>query len=127
GRRFEPCPGEPTLSPCARQRSGLMICGTPLSKAFISCGLRAPGKVRSEGLPRRDASWGLAGFTPGPRPTVRSGAAEGAANPGTGPPLLLGPLTAAPGIVEVPAPLCCCAAALLPVVPAEGEGAALWA
>ena len=48
-----------------------MICGVPLSKAFMSCGFRAPGSVRSDGLPRRDASCGLAGLTPGARPTVR--------------------------------------------------------
>ncbi len=49
-----------------------MICGVPWSiKALIiSWGFLAPGSVGSDGLPRRVACCGLAGLTPGARPTV---------------------------------------------------------
>src|SRR6478672_1036287 len=98
---------------CAQRPSGLMICGTPLSKAFMSCGLRAPVSDRSDGLARRDASCGLAGLTPGARPTVRSSDGCVVERPGTGPPELFGPFTCDPGTAEEPAPLmpCCCDAA----------------
>jgi hypothetical protein len=88
----------------------------------MSCGLLAPGSDRSEGLALRDASWGLAGLTPGARPTVAVSEGCVVDSPGTGPPVLFGPLTAEPGVADEPAPLrCCCAAAVLPVVPLVGE------
>src|SRR6185436_16344134 len=102
--------------PTSQRLSGLMICGTPLSNAFMSWGLPAP--VRSDGLPRREASWGLAGFTPGARPTVRLSDGAGVASPGAGPPALLGPFTCVPGAPDEPAPLCWAAALPLLLEPA---------
>src|SRR4051812_29256338 len=98
-----------------------MICGVPLSNAFMSCGFCAPGTVRSDGLLRREASCGLAGFTPGARPTVRLSDGCVVERPGAGPPVLFGPLTCEPGVAEEPAPLGCplCDAALEPVVPVD--------
>jgi len=72
----------------------------------MSCGFLAPVNERSDGLPRREASPGLAGLTPGPRPEVVVSEADGVESPGAGPPVLFGPLVAEPGVDEVPAPLC---------------------
>src|SRR5258707_15680346 len=105
-----------------------MICGTPLSNAFMSCGFLARVSVRSEGLPRREASCGLAGFTPGARPTVRLSEGCVVERPGAGPPVLFGPLTCEPGVDDEPAPLGCpalCDAALEPVVPVDAAPAPL--
>ena len=97
-----------------------MICGTPLSNAFMSCGFLAPGSERSDGLPRRDASCGLAGLTPGrPADGETVGWLRGR-KAGTGPPVLFGPFTCEPGTAEEPAPLgCCCDAAFDPVAPVD--------
>src|SRR5438477_10280132 len=102
-----------------------MICGVPLSNAFMSCGFLAPESVRSDGLPRRDASCGLAGLTPGARPTVRLSEGCAVERPGAGPPVLFGPLTCDPGVADEPAPLGCCEAALEPVVPVDAAPAPL--
>src|SRR6185369_7087742 len=74
-----------------------MITGVPVPSRFRSCGLRAPGSDRSDGLPRRLASCGLDGLIPGARPTVVASAGDGGDVPGT----VLG----APGAVELAAPL----------------------
>jgi hypothetical protein len=74
-----------------------MITGVPVPFRFRSCGLRAPGSDRSDGLPRRLASCGLDGLMPGARPTVVASAGDGGDTPGT----VLG----APGADEVAAPL----------------------
>src|SRR4051794_27407838 len=95
-----------------------MICGTPLSNDFMSCGFRAPVSERSDGLPRRLASCGLPGFTPGARPTVALSDGCGVERPGTGPPVLFGPLTVLPGALDEPAPLCDWVL-LVPVVPED--------
>src|SRR3954468_1308333 len=101
-----------------------MICGVPLSNAFMSCGLRAPGSDRSDGLARRDASCGLAGFTPGARPTVRLSDGCVVDKPGAGPPVLFGPLTCVPGAADEPAPLgALCDAAFVPVEPVDAAPA----
>src|SRR3954468_11337393 len=98
-----------------------MICGVPESKAFMSCGFRAPVSVRSDGLPRREASCGFAGLTPGARPTVRLSEGWVVDRPGAGPPLLFGPFTCDPGTAEDPAPPGWdWDAAFDPVVPADG-------
>src|SRR3954452_24908629 len=105
-----------------------MICGVPVSNAFMSCGLLAPGSVRSDGLPRRESCCGLAGFTPGARPTVVRSEGCVVERPGTGPPVLFGPLTCDPGVADEPAPLGCpalCEAALEPVVPVDAAPAPL--
>src|SRR4051812_31189096 len=94
--------------------SGLTSCGVPLSSAFMSCGLLAPGIVLSEGFPHCEASCGLAGLTPGARPTVRLSDGCPVDKPGEGPPVSFGPLTAVPGLADDPAPLRCGAAEFEP-------------
>src|SRR4051812_24453548 len=104
-----------------------MICGTPVSNAFMSCGFFAPDRARSDGLPRREASCGLAGLTPGARPTVVESEGWTVDRPGTGPPALLGPFTCDPGVADDPAPLgwLLCEAALEPVEPLDAAPAPL--
>src|SRR5215203_2436894 len=90
-----------------------MICGVPESKAFMSCEFRAPVCVRSDGLPRREASCGLAGLTPGARPTVRLSEGWVVDRPGAGRPFT--------GTAEDPAPPGWdWDAAFAPAVPADG-------
>jgi hypothetical protein len=101
-----------------------MICGVPLSNDFMSCGLRAPVSERSDGLPRRLASCGLPGFTPGARPTVELSDGCVVDRPGTGPPELFGPLTVLPGALDEAAPLCGCEL-LVPLVPEDEDPAPL--
>jgi hypothetical protein len=56
-------------------------------------------------LPRRLASCGFPGFTPGARPVVELSVADGDDRPGVGPPELFGPAVGTPGVAELPVPL----------------------
>src|SRR5690349_19280740 len=84
-----------------------MIRGVPVpsSNGLMSCGFRAAGSVRSDGLLRRLASCELAGLTPGARPVVAPSVADGVEIPGTAEPTLLAPpCTVDPLLPEVALP-----------------------